>query len=68
LSEIRLVEESFTLDFDEWFDRGTPGDTKEAVRGRLLLGPIIRSFRPTLLSDGSIRIDCVRAIVRGVKP
>ena len=24
LVEIRLVEEAFTLDFDEWFDRGTP--------------------------------------------
>ena len=57
LSDVRLVEDSFVLDFDEWFDRGTPGDTKSAVRERLLSGPVIRSFRPHLLEDGSIRID-----------
>ena len=67
LSDISLVEDSFVLDFDEWFDRGTPGDTKAAVRERLLSGPVIRSFRPHLLEDGSIRIDGVRALVRGVK-
>ena len=68
LVDIRLVEEPFTLDFDEWFDRGTPGDTKDSVRARLLSGPVIRSFRPHLLANGSIRIDCARAIVRGIKP
>ncbi len=67
LNEIRLVEDSFTLDFDEWFDRGTPGDTKDAVRGKLLGGPVSRSFRPTVMGDGSIRIDGVRTIVRGLK-
>ncbi len=67
LSDVSLVEDSFVLDFDEWFDRGTPGDTKPAVRERLLSGPVIRSFRPHLLEDGSIRIDGVRALVRGVK-
>jgi hypothetical protein len=67
LREIRLVEDSFILDFDEWFDRGTPRDTKSAVRARLLSGPVIRGFRPQLLEDGSIRIEGVRAIVRGVK-
>ena len=35
LSDVSLVEDSFVLDFDEWFDRGTPGDTKPAVRERL---------------------------------
>jgi SAM-dependent methyltransferase len=68
LSDIRYLEEPFTLDFDEWFDRGTPSGTKASVLGRLLSGPIIRSFRRKLLADGSIRIDCFRAIVRGVKP
>jgi 2-polyprenyl-3-methyl-5-hydroxy-6-metoxy-1,4-benzoquinol methylase len=68
LCDIHFIEEPFTLDFDEWFDRGTPGDSKDAVRSRLLSGPIIRSFRPHLLASGSIRIDCVRAIARGVKP
>ena len=67
LSQLRLVEESFTLDFDEWFDRGTPGAAKESVRTLLLDGPSVRGFRPELLNDGSIRIHGLRAIVRGVK-
>jgi 2-polyprenyl-3-methyl-5-hydroxy-6-metoxy-1,4-benzoquinol methylase len=65
---IRLAEEPFTLDFDEWFDRGTPGEPKQTVRDRLMAGPPIRSFRPQLLENGSLRIDCFRAIARGVKP
>jgi SAM-dependent methyltransferase len=68
LHDLRLVEESFTLDFDEWFDRGTPADTKENVRARLLSGPRISGFEPTLMADGAVRIDCRRSIVRGVKP
>ena len=68
LADISLIEEPFVLDFDEWFDRGTPGDTKESVRDKLLTGPIIRCFHASLQGDGSIRIDCVRAIVRGIKP
>lgn len=67
LVDIRYIEEPFTLDFDEWFDRGTPSDSKDAVRRQLLSGPPIRSFRPAPLESGSIRIDCFRAIVRGVK-
>jgi 2-polyprenyl-3-methyl-5-hydroxy-6-metoxy-1,4-benzoquinol methylase len=68
LVNLRLVEEAFTLNFDEWFDRGTPGAPKSEVRARLLAGPPIRGFRPISLPDGSIRIDCWRAIVRGVVP
>ncbi len=68
LRDLSAVEEPFTLDFDEWFDRGTPGDTKESVRQQLLSGPSIRSFRSQLLASGSIQIDCVRVIVRGIKP
>lgn len=67
LTRIRLEEEEFTLDFDEWFDRGTPAASKESVRARLLEGPSIRGFRPTSLPDGSVRIACVRALVRGIK-
>ena len=67
LDGIEYVEEAFTLDFDEWFDRGTPADTKDAVRAALLSGPTVRSFRPALLADGTVRIDCVRALVRGVR-
>jgi SAM-dependent methyltransferase len=66
LTSIRYVEEPFTLDFDEWFDRGTPSATKADVRDRLLKGPIIRSFRPQVLENGSIRIHCLRAIVRAI--
>lgn len=68
LGSIRLVEEPFTLDFDEWFDRGTPGATKAEVRARLLDAGPIRGFRATLLPDGSIRLDCWRSIARGVLP
>jgi 2-polyprenyl-3-methyl-5-hydroxy-6-metoxy-1,4-benzoquinol methylase len=68
LTDIRYVEESFTLDFDEWFDRGTPASPKATVRDRLLAGPHSRGLRPELLDDGSVRIHCVRCLVRGVKP
>ena len=68
LEQIELFEESFVLDFDEWFDRGTPQASKETVRTMLLNGPSIRGFLPTLQTDGSIRIAGIRAIVRGIKP
>lgn len=68
LSGITLVEEDYDLDFDEWFDRGSPDETKDVVRGALLDGPRVRGFAPTLREDGSIRIVGVRAIVRGRKP
>ena len=68
LVRVRLEEEEFTLDFDEWFDRGTPSATKESVRQRMLEGPPARGFQTRLLPDGSLRIDCVRTLVRGVKP
>ncbi len=68
LTAIRYVEEPFTLDFDEWFDRGTPAQTKAAVRALLLAGPVIRTFRPSTRDDGSIQIDGLRAVVRGEKP
>jgi 2-polyprenyl-3-methyl-5-hydroxy-6-metoxy-1,4-benzoquinol methylase len=67
LTSIRYVEEPFSLDFDEWFDRGTPSATKAEVRRQLLHGPIIRSFRPRVLEDASIRLDCFRATVRGIR-
>lgn len=67
LNEIELVEESFVLDFDEWFDRGTPQASKESVRTMLLNGLKIRSFLPALQPDGTIQIASIRAIVRGMK-
>lgn len=68
LSQIALVEETYDLDFDEWFDRGSPDDTKENVRAALLNGPRVRGFAPAPRDDGSIAIRCIRAIVRGVVP
>lgn len=68
LVSIRLEEEAFALDFDEWFDRGTPAEPKEAVRTRLRDGPQARGFHATPRSDGGLTIACWRALARGVKP
>jgi 2-polyprenyl-3-methyl-5-hydroxy-6-metoxy-1,4-benzoquinol methylase len=68
LERIEYREESFWLDFDEWFDRGTPVESKDNVRAMVLTGPSIRGFRPSVQPDGSIRIDCLRGLVRGGKP
>ena len=68
LIDVGMTEEQFSLDFDEWFDRGTPALAKSDLRAKMLANPEIRGFRSILLPDGSVRIDCVRAIVRGVKP
>ena len=68
LHDVRLHEESFVLDFDEWFDRGTPTDAKENVRDRVLSGPGARGFEASLQPDGRIRIECIRTFVRGIKP
>jgi SAM-dependent methyltransferase len=65
---VRLVEEPFTLDFDEWFDRGTPCEDKESVRQLLLEGPEIRGFRAEKLQGNSVRIYGWRVLVRGIKP
>jgi SAM-dependent methyltransferase len=67
LSSIRFAEESFVLDFDEWFDRGTPAEDKDVVRNHLLSGPAIRSFRAIALGDGVVRIEGIRASARGEK-
>jgi SAM-dependent methyltransferase len=68
LENLTLAEESFVLDFDEWFDRGTPTMSKDQVRDLLLTGPTIRGFAAKVLANGSIRIDGLRSIVRGTKP
>jgi hypothetical protein len=67
LASVSLAEAPFELDFDEWFDRGTPGRSKEDVRALLLAGRA-RSFDPQPRADGRIAIRAVRALVRGVKP
>ncbi|MDR3622066.1 MAG: methyltransferase domain-containing protein [Paludisphaera borealis] len=68
LVDVSLHEEAFTLDFDEWFDRGTPTETKADFRASLIAGVDVRGFTTTRLDDQSIQILCIRAIVRGVKP
>ncbi len=68
LEAIRSVEESFTLDFDEWFDRGTPLAPKPEVRDRIRAMPPTRGFGVEDLGDGRLTIHCRRAIVRGVVP
>ncbi len=67
LVSLKLVEESFVLDFDEWFDRGTPAVAKEVVRGQILSGPTIRTFRATPKPGGAVRIDGIRVTIRGEK-
>jgi SAM-dependent methyltransferase len=67
LVRLRLVEEALDLDFDEWFDRGTPAAPKEEVRRRLLAGRA-RGFEPAPRADGGITIRAVRALVRGERP
>jgi SAM-dependent methyltransferase len=68
LVDLQLAEERFTLDFDEWFDRGTPAMDKAEVRSLIASGPSIRGFDPRPRADGGLSIDCVRALARGVKP
>jgi len=67
LAEIQMIEEPFTLDFDEWFDRGTPAESKAHVRDELLAGTSARGFRPRSQEDGHIQIDCIQATIRGVR-
>jgi SAM-dependent methyltransferase len=67
LQSIALAEERFELDFDEWFDRGTPSMPKADVRAMVLAGRA-RGFAPRLKAAGGICLECVRAIARGLKP
>jgi SAM-dependent methyltransferase len=66
LTDLRLVERLYLLDYDEWFDRGTPAEAKDAVRVRLLNGSSARGFRPTVEPGGAVRIEGCLAVVRGV--
>jgi SAM-dependent methyltransferase len=68
LIELRFIEEPLELDFDEWFDRGTPAEDKATVRQWLLSGSTARGYHPRLLEDGRIRIEGWLGIIRGVKP
>ncbi len=67
LEDVRVSEEPLLLDFDEWFDRGSPAAPKEAVRARLVKGTA-RGFRPSARPDGGVDIRVTRTMVRAVKP
>lgn len=66
LVELRLLEEPFELDFDEWFDRGSPASTKAEIRALLLAGRA-RGFEPAPRPDGGVTIRCTWGLARGVK-
>jgi 2-polyprenyl-3-methyl-5-hydroxy-6-metoxy-1,4-benzoquinol methylase len=67
LDQLRVLEEPFELDFDEWFDRGTPTLPKDEVRRRVLAGSA-RGFEPVRRVDGGISIRSFRVLIRGVRP
>ena len=67
LGELQSREERFTLDFDEWFDRGTPDAPKDEVRAQVLAARV-RGFTAYEQPGGAVTISCWRSYVRGVKP
>ncbi|OAI47613.1 methyltransferase [Planctomycetaceae bacterium SCGC AG-212-F19] len=67
LVDLSYTEEAFTLDFDEWFDRGSPSLPKEEVRRLVLSGQQARGFTATPLPSGAVRIDCQLGTARGIK-
>ncbi|HTN52485.1 MAG TPA: class I SAM-dependent methyltransferase [Anaeromyxobacter sp.] len=66
LAGLELAEAPIELDFDEWFDRGTPSRPKEEVR-RLVLDGRARGFEPILREDGGITLRLALALARGVR-
>jgi SAM-dependent methyltransferase len=66
LKRLRVEEDEHELDFDEWFDRGTPLAPKADVRAKLLAGRA-RGFTPTPRPDGGIGIQAAWLFLRGVK-
>jgi len=67
LEDVRVAEEHLVLDYDEWFDRGTPGAPKEEVWARLIAGKA-RGFVPSARAGGGVDIRVTRTMVRGMKP
>lgn len=66
LRDLRCGETSYALDFDEWYDRGSPAAPKDEVRAHLLAGSA-RGFAPSLQPDGKIRIDGIIVLLRATK-
>ncbi|HZA51270.1 MAG TPA: class I SAM-dependent methyltransferase [Myxococcaceae bacterium] len=67
LVDLQLKEDELDLDFDGWFDRGTPSAPKEEVRARFLAGQS-RGFAPRRRPDGGLDLHLHRAAVRGIRP
>lgn len=68
LNDIDMKEDAFVLDFDAWFDRGSPVAEKPVARALLANGNQARGWTPEHLDDGSIRIHCRITMARGLKP
>ncbi len=66
LEDLKLREEHLVLDFDEWFDRGSPQAPKVVVR-RGLRERSARGFVPRARGDGGVEITVTRTMVRGVR-
>lgn len=66
LCDVQLSEDSFELDFDEWFDRGTPALPKDEVRALIESGTA-RGFAPSRRPGGALAIVGVRTVVRGAR-
>jgi SAM-dependent methyltransferase len=66
LGAVRVVEEPLELDFDEWFDRGTPTRAKHEVRAMVLAGSA-RGFSAEASPSGRIRLTTWRAMIAGTK-
>ena len=63
LVDVWYLEEAFALDFDEWFDRGTPSDTKASVRSKAAIGtryPQLWAAAPGKWLDIDPRCTCDR--------
>jgi ubiquinone/menaquinone biosynthesis C-methylase UbiE len=64
LAKLRMAEEAYELDFDEWFDRGTPGRGKDEVR-RMSEQGRARGFDPVARPDGGLTFLSFRQLVCG---
>jgi SAM-dependent methyltransferase len=66
LVDLQLQEDELDLDFEEWFDRGTPSASKDEVRARFLAGQS-RGLAPRGRPDGGLDLHVRRAALRGTR-
>jgi len=67
LSDLRLQEEPLPLDFDDWYDRGSPQVDKAELRLRVQSGPGARGFEVVGKVGNAVQLLCRLALVRGEK-